>query len=98
MFGDEMGYKAERLVQLNSDYKGIDQSVYILEEMAELTKEIIKDLRGKGNKERIEEEMADVLCTILTYAIYKDIDIHGLEDIVNKKIDRGIDRALKMEF
>lgn len=98
MFGDEIGYKAERLVYLNSDYKGIDQSMYILEEMAELSKEILKDLRGKGNKERIEEEMADVLCTILTYSIYKDIDIHGLEDIINKKIDRGIDRTLKMEF
>lgn len=70
----------------------IPQSVYILEEMTELSKEILKDSRYKGNLENIKEEMADVLCTILTYAYSKNIDIDDLRYIIIKKLDRGISR------
>ena len=67
---------------------GKDKQVYIaLEEMAELTKELIKDKRGYDNYEQIVEEIADVeimmqqLCLIFNCA----------NDVVNmraKKIER----------
>lgn len=44
--------------QMISKY-GKLQLVVAVEEMSELQKEICKDLRGKGNREHIIEEMAD---------------------------------------
>ncbi|HOY47546.1 MAG TPA: hypothetical protein PLZ05_03030 [Alphaproteobacteria bacterium] len=37
------------------------QKLLVIEEMSELTKEIIKNVRGKDNRDAIVEEMADVL-------------------------------------
>ena len=45
--------------QMISKY-GKLQLIISIEEMSELQKEICKDLRGKGNREHIIEEMADV--------------------------------------
>ena len=39
--------------------KGLQIAMFI-EEASELIKELIKELRGKGNRENIAEEMADV--------------------------------------
>lgn len=36
------------------------QKIVAIEELSELQKEITKDLRGKGNKEHILEELVDV--------------------------------------
>ena len=36
------------------------QIMMMIEEMSELTKELIKDKRGKGDYKKIREEMADV--------------------------------------
>lgn len=93
MFDDELKQKAKELV----DFDGLmvdraPQSIYILEEMTELSKEILKDSRYKGDLENIKEEMADVLCTILTYAYSKNINIDDLRDIMIQKLDRGISR------
>lgn len=95
MFNNELKEKAKELVDLDRAYvKPVNQSVYILEEMAELSKEILKDQRKKGNREHIKEEIADVLCTILTYAYSKNIDVDELESMMMKKYDRGISRIL----
>lgn len=37
------------------------QKLLVIEEMSELSKEIIKNVRGKDNRHEIVEEMADVL-------------------------------------
>lgn len=98
MFSDKIKKKASDLIQLDATFGINNQSIYTLEELSELSKEILKDQRGKGNKEHIKEEIADVLCTILTYAIDKDINVDELEDIIDQKLDRAINRALNKEF
>lgn len=47
-----------------------------IEEMAELTKEIIKRRRGKDNEEAIKEEIADVMIIMLQLAAH-----YGVEDV-----------------
>ena len=42
----------------------ISQKIMVLEEMSELTKELCKDLRDRGNTESIAEEIADVEITL----------------------------------
>lgn len=37
------------------------QKIVAIEELSELQKEITKDLRGKGNRDHILEELADVI-------------------------------------
>ena len=36
------------------------QTMVAIEEMSELTKELVKQMRGRDNKDAIAEEMADV--------------------------------------
>lgn len=93
MFDNELKEMAKELANLDKAC-GANQSVYILEEMAELSKEILKDQRKKGNREHIKEEIADVLCTILTYAHSKNIDVDELKTLMMEKYDRGISRLL----
>ena len=42
---------------------GVPPSFYVMEECAELIKEIMKDQRGKGDREKIVDEACDVLTT-----------------------------------
>lgn len=96
MFDTNLKEMAKRLVDFNDmTSKPIPQHVYILEEMSELSKEITKDLRGKGSKESIKNELADLLCTILTYSYSKKINADDLEDLIVDKISRAIDRIEK---
>lgn len=93
MFDTRLKELANTLVE--GDYacqKRVSQSVYILEEMSELSKEILKDQRFKGDIDHIKEEMADVLCTILTYAVDKGINVDELRDIMIEKFKSGINR------
>lgn len=51
----------DTIIQKALDAYGYDlQKQVAIEEMSELTKEICKDFRGKGNRENILEEIADV--------------------------------------
>lgn len=93
MFNDELKNLAVDLVMLDNKCEvKISQAVYILEEMSELSKEILKQERFKGSIDNIKEEMADVLCTILTYAVDNNIDVEDLEKYMVQKFKRGIAR------
>lgn len=70
----------------------VSQSVYLIEEMAELIKEITKSERFKGDIGHIQEEIADVLCTILTYSVSTGICFEDINNIMIQKFDRGIER------
>ena len=52
----------------------------VIEEMSELTKELCKDLRDRGNIENIADEIADVEITIAQikniYSIEKEVEEH----------------------
>lgn len=63
-----------------------------IEEMAELTKEIIKKRRGKNNEEAIKEEIADVLIMMVQLAEYYGMD--DVESWMDKKETRLAERIL----
>jgi len=93
MFDNELMEKAASLLQKNlTAEKRVPQHVYLIEEMAELTKELSKDLRYKGNPEHIREEIADVLCTLLTYSLSINLDFDEVRNIMVDKFNRGIAR------
>ena len=54
-----MGYN-ETLKAAIDKYSPVMQSIVAMEEMGELIQEISKDLRGKGNVQKMAEEIADV--------------------------------------
>lgn len=72
------------------------QKQVAIEEMAELTKEICKDFRGKGNREHILEEIADVLIMMSQLEIIYDIKTKELMDMTDNKIKR-LEERLKGE-
>lgn len=93
MFDDELMEKATLLVQKDLEAeKRVPQHVYLVEEMSELIKEVSKDQRYKGNVDSIKEEIADVLCTILTYSLSIDLRFDDVRKIMVNKFDRGIAR------
>lgn len=72
------------------------QKQVAIEEMAELTKEICKDFRGKSNREHIIEEIADVDIMLQQLMIMYDITIDEILNAVGIKIAR-LDERLKGE-
>ena len=71
------------------------QKQVAIEEMAELTKEICKDLRGKGNREHIIEEMADVCIMLDQLMIIYDIETNEMLDEIDIKTARLEERILR---
>lgn len=49
------------------------QKIMVIEEMSELTKELCKELRNRGNVEQIADELADVEITLAQIKIIYDI-------------------------
>ena len=64
------------------------QKQMAIEEMSELTKEICKDFRGSGFKDKIIEEMADVLVMIDQLMIIYRIKPSDVHEVMNRKIER----------
>lgn len=64
-----------------------EQSLIAVEEMSELTKELIKNHRGKPNEDQIAEEVADVLITL-----DQVIEGYGIAGDVERWIDFKINR------
>ena len=64
------------------------QKQVAIEEMAELTKEICKDFRGKGDREHIIEEIADVDIMLQQLMIMYDITTEEMLNAVGTKIIR----------
>lgn len=54
----------EEIKQYLAQRNGYDQDVFVLEEMAELQKELLKHRRGRDNRNQIIDECVDVLLTI----------------------------------
>lgn len=64
------------------------QKQVAIEEMAELTKEICKDFRGKGDREHIIEEMADVAIMFEQLRIMYNISESELATVTSNKLIR----------
>ena len=65
---------------------GSMQLIIAIEEMSELIKEISKDLRGKGKREHIIEEMADVQLILDELKEYYNISQDDIYKVKRKKI------------
>ena len=56
------------------------QKIMVIEEMSELTKELCKELRGRGDVEHVADELADVEITLAQikkiYHIHQTVEDH----------------------
>lgn len=87
----------ETIIQKAIDTYGYDlQKQVAIEEMAELTKEICKDFRGKGNREHILEEIVDVSIMLEQLQIMYDISTSEMLRAVESKVKR-LEERLKGE-
>lgn len=66
------------------------QKVMVIEEMSELTKELCKELRNRGNVENIADELADVEITLAQLKM-----IYNIHDLVNEHRDFKLRRLAK---
>ena len=64
------------------------QTMVAIEEMAELTKELVKFMRGEHNTDAIAEEIADVEIMIRQMKIIYDIKDEDVEKYRVMKLDR----------
>lgn len=68
------------------------QKQVAIEEMSELIKEICKDFRGSGDKERIVSEIADVEIMLTQLMIIYDIQELELSGAMARKLARLSER------
>ena len=66
------------------------QKIKVIEEMSELTKELCKELRDRGNIENIADELADVEITLAQLKI-----IYDIHDLVEQHKDFKLHRFAK---
>lgn len=89
-------YKLLKNSQMNMDNSiiGGRNLIIVQEELAELSKEISKFLRGKGDYTNILEELADVQLGIYTVQIFCNISKFNLDKAMNIKMQR-LEKTLK---
>ena len=68
------------------------QKQVAIKEMAELTKEICKDFRGKDNKDNIIEKIADVDIMLTQLMIIYNIKPYELDEVKTNKLVRLSER------
>lgn len=71
------------------------QTVVAIEEMSELQKELSKFIRGKGNRDNLIEEVADVLVMITQIQLMYDIPDDEVERIMYLKLNRLKERIAR---
>ena len=73
------------------------QTVVAIEEMSELQKELSKFIRGKGNRDNLIEEVADVLVMITQIQIMYYIPDDEVKRIMHLKLNRLKERMEQNE-
>ncbi|WP_368487159.1 hypothetical protein [Spiroplasma sp. DGKH1] len=71
-------------------YYGDKQIIQAIEEMAELQKELCKNLKGKTNKELIKEELADCFLILEQLKVYYNFNDQEIQDIMMLKLNRTV--------
>lgn len=69
-------------------YGKVNQTIVAIEEMAELTKELTKGLRGEQNRNQITEEVADVYVVLDQVMFMNGIDLNDVLIKMNQKLLR----------
>lgn len=82
--------KADEVAKLQSKPDYPSQDIFVVEECSELTKELMKRYRGKGDYDRIIEEACDVLAA--TIVLLKDLSVD--QQTVYQKVYGKYERAL----
>jgi NTP pyrophosphatase (non-canonical NTP hydrolase) len=78
----------EKIYQEAIELFGVtSQKIMVIEEMSELTKELCKELRDRGNIENIADELADVEITLAQIK-----NIYGISENVKKHKDFKLKR------
>lgn len=80
------------MAKIISYYGHEPQKMMLLEEMAELQKEICKDMRGMPNPEAIIAEVADVLIMLEQIQMMYHISETELHAVTNEKLHRQLRR------
>ena len=80
------------MAEIISYYGHESQKMMLLEEMAELQKEICKDMRYDPDLEAITEEVADVLIMLEQIQMMYHISETKLHKITNEKLHRQLRR------
>lgn len=70
----------------------IPQRVYVLEEMAEVAKELCKDAREKGDSDHIVEEEIDLLTTLFVDLRRRGVSFDDIFKRSQAKVNRAMDR------
>lgn len=84
--------RKEKLLKIITHYGVIHQLKYFFTEIFELTEAVIS-----GDTEHIVEELADVNVMISQFMLYFNVDILRMNEIMEYKINRQIDRINKEE-
>jgi hypothetical protein len=93
---DDIAEYALLLRQALRKYGKTIQLIMVIEEIAELTKEITKYFRGKNSRENIIEEVGDVYIMLDQMRIIFNITDEELEITMNNKMKR-LEDLLKAE-
>ena len=67
---------------------GVEQDVFVLEEMSELQKELMKHRRGKENRNEIVDECVDVLLTIQILLEVYNATENEIKSLMDFKLNR----------
>lgn len=81
------------VVQVDSQ-TGVPQTIYVVEECSELTKALMKEERGKGDREAIIEESIDVLTTVMILLRGMGVSPDEVKNKIIFKCNRAINRWL----
>ena len=85
--------KFKEKIKLLLDSKSLTENkVRIVEEFGELSKEILKDIRGQINTPNLLEEFADVVIELHMLKEIYNISNDTLEKAITKKMDKNMKR------
>jgi len=78
----------EQILESLAKRNGFEQDVFVLEEMSELQKELMKHRRGKDNRDVIVDECVDVMLTIMILLRVYDTTDDEIKKIMDYKLNR----------
>ena len=87
----------EEILKKLAERNGYDQDVFVLEEMSELQKELMKHRRGRKNRNEIVDECTDVLLTIYILLMVYDATNEEVSKNMEFKLNRLRDFIKKGE-
>ena len=93
-----MGGKMTKIQEIAEHYGRDKQLHQTMEECAELSVECSHTLRGKGNRNNLAGEIADVMIMLRQILYLEDIPEEDVETIIEFKLDRQMSRIRDEEL